>query len=196
LAAPDSELTDTSHFNPTSGAVTPLRLICDPQSIFDAAAVTAALKQACADKDSAAQRSATVAILRDAQKQGRSRIADAFATTPFDARGMTRAYTYLTDHLVKSTLFVCAQILHPKPNPTEGERLSVIGVGGYGRGEMAPYSDVDLLFLIPYKATAWTESVIESLLYILWDLKLKVGHATRSISDCLRLGSGTCPEPA
>jgi [protein-PII] uridylyltransferase len=189
LAAPDSELTDTSHFNPTSGAVTPLRLICDPQSIFDAAAVTAALKQACADKDSAAQRSATVAILRDAQKQGRSRIADAFATTPFDARGMTRAYTYLTDHLVKSTLFVCAQILHPKPNPTEGERLSVIGVGGYGRGEMAPYSDVDLLFLIPYKATAWTESVIESLLYILWDLKLKVGHATRSISDCLRLGS-------
>ncbi|MFT6676554.1 MAG: [protein-PII] uridylyltransferase [Sulfitobacter sp.] len=189
MAAPDSELTDTSHFNPTSGAVTPLRLICDPQSIFDAAAVTAALKQACADKDSAAQRSATVAILRDAQKQGRSRIADAFATTPFDARGMTRAYTYLTDHLVKSTLFVCAQILHPKPNPTEGERLSVIGVGGYGRGEMAPYSDVDLLFLIPYKATAWTESVIESLLYILWDLKLKVGHATRSISDCLRLGS-------
>lgn len=56
-------------------------------------------------------------------------------------------------------------------------------------GEMAPHSDVDLLFLIPYKATAWSESVIESMLYILWDLKLKVGHATRTIEDCLRLGA-------
>jgi [protein-PII] uridylyltransferase len=53
---------------------------------------------------------------------------------------------------------------------------------------MAPFSDVDLLFLTPYKRTAWTESVVESVLFMLWDdLKLKVGHSVRSIDDCLRL---------
>jgi [protein-PII] uridylyltransferase len=52
---------------------------------------------------------------------------------------------------------------------------------------MAPYSDVDLLFLTPYKITGWAESVIESMLYILWDLHLKVGHASRTVKDCLRL---------
>ncbi|WP_372887397.1 [protein-PII] uridylyltransferase, partial [Shimia sp.] len=73
--------------------------------------------------------------------------------------------------------------------PTEGERIALFAVGGYGRGEMAPQSDVDLLFLTPYKITAWAESVIESMLYILWDLRLKVGHASRTVNDCLRLGA-------
>ena len=63
----------------------------------------------------------------------------------------------------------------------------MIAVGGYGRGEMAPYSDVDLLFAVPYKMTGWAESIIESILYILWDLKLKVGHASRTVKDCMRL---------
>ena len=58
--------------------------------------------------------------------------------------------------------------------------------GGYGRGTLAPGSDVDLLFLLPYKQTAWGESVVEAMLYVLWDLKLKVGHATRSVDDCIR----------
>ncbi|MGJ8628020.1 MAG: [protein-PII] uridylyltransferase [Sulfitobacter sp.] len=173
----------------STGAGEHPRLICDPNLIFDAAAMDAALREACTDKDSAALRAAAVDILRTAQKDGRAKIAKGFTAAPFDARPMTRAYTYLTDHLVKSALFVATEFLHQNPNPTEGERLAVIAVGGYGRGEMAPFSDVDLLFLIPYKATAWSESVIESMLYILWDLKLKVGHATRTIRDCVRLGS-------
>ena len=53
---------------------------------------------------------------------------------------------------------------------------------------MAPFSDIDLLFLTPYKTTPWTENVIESMLYILWDLKLQIGHATRSIDECILLG--------
>jgi [protein-PII] uridylyltransferase len=51
---------------------------------------------------------------------------------------------------------------------------------------MAPGSDVDLLFLLPYKQTAWSESVVEAILYTLWDLNLKVGHATRSVDECMR----------
>ncbi len=64
-----------------------------------------------------------------------------------------------------------------------------MGVGGYGRGEMAPHSDVDLLFLTPRRITPAIEGVVEAMLYILWDLKLKVGHATRTVKECLHLGT-------
>src|ERR1051326_5859955 len=65
--------------------------------------------------------------------------------------------------------------------------MSVIAVGGYGRATLAPGSDVDLLFLLPYKQTPWGESVVEFILYLLWDLGLKVGHATRSVDECIRM---------
>ncbi len=72
-------------------------------------------------------------------------------------------------------------------NPSAAERLTVIAVGGYGRGTLAPGSDIDLLFLLPYKQTAWGESVIEYVLYMLWDMGLKVGQATRRLDECIRL---------
>ena len=91
--------------------------------------------------------------------------------------------------MVTSAWKFATEIQFPSHNPTEAEKLSIISVGGYGRREMAPFSDVDLLFLTPYKMTPWSENVIETVLYLLWDLKLKVGHSSRSIKDCLRLGS-------
>ena len=60
-------------------------------------------------------------------------------------------------------------------------------MGGYGRGTLAPGSDIDLLFILPYKQTAWGEQVIEYILYMLWDMGFKVGHATRNIDECIRL---------
>lgn len=72
-------------------------------------------------------------------------------------------------------------------NPTASERIAVVATGGYGRGMLAPGSDVDLLFVRPFKQTPWGESVIEFILYMLWDLGLKVGHATRSLAECVRL---------
>src|SRR5207253_2387670 len=68
----------------------------------------------------------------------------------------------------------------------EAERMAIVATGGYGRGVLAAGSDIDLLFLLPYKQTAWGESVAETILYCLWDMGLKVGHATRSISECIR----------
>ena len=164
------------------------RLICAAELIFDSSAVHGQLKEISQQTENSDIRAAAVKVLAQAVSEGRAEIAQNFAKSPFDARAMTSAYTWLTDHVVQAALYVATQYLHPKPNPTDGERLSLIGVGGYGRGEMAPFSDVDLLFLIPYKATPWSESVIESTLYMLWDLKLKVGHATRTIRDCIRLG--------
>ena len=72
-------------------------------------------------------------------------------------------------------------------NPTEAERMAVMAVGGYGRGVLAPSSDVDLLFLRTYKQTAWAESVIEYMLYALWDMGLKVGHSFRTVDECVKL---------
>jgi len=165
-------------------------LICVPEAIFDAETVRDEITAAAQEtSDNAALRAVTVRILRDANKTGRTAIADAFTAAPFAARPLTRSYTYLTDGLVTTALYVADTLLHPLSNPTSGERIAVIAVGGYGRREMAPFSDVDLLFVTPYKITAWAESVIESLLYILWDLRLKIGHASRTIADCIRLGA-------
>ncbi len=189
MAALGSDLTQDMPVASPLGAQIPQDLICAPELIFDPSSVATEIAAACAELPLAKQRAAAVKILNTAQKRGREQIAQAFAASPFDARGMTRAYTYLTDQLVLATLRFSVDVLHPKPNPTESEKLSVIAVGGYGRGEMAPFSDVDLLFLIPYKATGWTESVVESMLYMLWDMKLKVGHSTRTIKDCIRLGA-------
>ncbi|MAB00515.1 MAG: [protein-PII] uridylyltransferase [Stappia sp.] len=72
-------------------------------------------------------------------------------------------------------------------NPSAAERMSIVAVGGYGRGTLAPGSDVDLLFLLPYKQTPWGEQVVEYILYMLWDMGLKVGHATRNVEECVRL---------
>ena len=166
-----------------------VQLICDPVQIFDLRATAETLSEAVeSSKSSKGIRARMVEYLGARQKAGRIAIAKAFEETPAAAHELTRSYTYLTDCLVQTVWKIATQWLHPLPNPTEGERLSVIAVGGYGRGEMAPYSDVDLLFLTPYKLSPWAESVIESMLYMLWDLKLKVGHSSRTVKDCLRLG--------
>ncbi|MBA9065186.1 MULTISPECIES: [protein-PII] uridylyltransferase [Methylobacterium] len=105
-----------------------------------------------------------------------------------DRNGLRCAQTLsnLTDAVVRAIHDAVVWRLYPNDNPSTGEQLAVVATGGYGRGTMAPGSDIDLLFLLPYKQTAWSESVVEGMLYVLWDLKLKVGHATRSVEECLR----------
>src|ERR1700739_1720952 len=88
-------------------------------------------------------------------------------------------------------LFAAAtQHLYRSPVPSGAERMAVVATGGYGRGLMAPESDIDLLFILPYKQTAWGEQVAEAILYCLWDMGLKVGHATRSIDESIRQARG------
>ena len=106
--------------------------------------------------------------LRRIRKAGMNEIDNSFTKNPLSAEQVIRSYTWLTDSIIKSVWHICKIWLHPVPNPTQAEKLSIIAVGGYGRKEMAPYSDVDLLFLTPYKTTPWAESVIESILYILY----------------------------
>jgi len=179
---PGSEPVRSRHVEAPDG------LICPASVIFDTAAVMARIHDetvgVTSEKD---VRGIAVRILAEARQAGLAEISTAFVMQPFASRPTTRAYSWLTDQIVTIILDVATKLLHPAPNPTEAEKLSLIAVGGYGRGEMAPHSDVDLLFLTPYKITPWAESVIESMLYMLWDLKLKIGHASRTVKDCVRL---------
>ncbi len=98
-----------------------------------------------------------------------------------------RVLSGIQDELICGLYRFASTIVYPALNPSTSERVSVIAVGGYGRGTLAPGSDIDLLFLLPYKKTGWCESVIEYILYMLWDLGFKVGHSTRSVDECIRL---------
>ncbi len=139
--------------------------------------------------DEADLRRQTAAILLEHRKAGMTAIEAAFRSDPLAALPTRRAYCWLADCLVTCTFAVASQILHPKISSTDDEALALLAVGGYGRGEMAPQSDIDLLFLMPKHITPRAKSVIEAMLYILWDLHLKVGHSSRTLSDCLKLGA-------
>ena len=93
---------------------------------------------------------------------------------------------HLIDQLIRAIYDVVAEKIYPAANPTAGDQVCVVAYGGYGRGELAPKSDVDLLFVLPYKKSARSEQIVEHILYMLWDLGLKVGHATRSLDECVR----------
>ncbi|MDP3523555.1 MAG: [protein-PII] uridylyltransferase [Hoeflea sp.] len=95
--------------------------------------------------------------------------------------------SHLQDVLTSAMYDYASHHVYRLENPSMSERLTVTAVGGYGRGTLAPGSDIDLLFVLPYKNTPWTEQIVEWILYILWDMGLKVGHATRNVDECIRL---------
>jgi len=146
-------------------------------------------KAAAAGAPAAEVRAQVLGLLRTALENGRAEVRRRFeAGTPGSApgRSVVRANCYLVDQLVRVIHDHVTGHLYPLGSPSTGEFLSLVAIGGYGRGELAPQSDIDLLFLLPYKLTPRSEQVIEAILYFLWDLGFKVGHATRSIDDCLR----------
>ncbi len=104
-----------------------------------------------------------------------------------DGLGCGEGFAQFVDRLLAGLHRLATVVAYPAANPTLGEALQLLALGGYGRGALAPYSDVDLLILLPYKRTARAEQVAEFVLYVLWDLNLKVGHAVRSVDECARL---------
>ncbi|MFG1393389.1 [protein-PII] uridylyltransferase [Xanthobacter agilis] len=130
-------------------------------------------------------RNAVVAYLKGAMQQARAE-AERLLKEDGCGRCCAMRLSAFQDAMIASAYEVATTILYPADNPSRSERMAISAVGGYGRGMLAPGSDTDILFVLPYKQTAWGESVAEAILYILWDLGLKVGHATRSVDECLR----------
>ena len=180
---PDSLDSDPNKSGKDKPAYSDGDLICEPSQIFDQSKANDFFNL------KVGERGKLVSSLKELKSKGFDRISFELRKNPLKARKAISSYAFLTDCLVTSAWKFATEIQFPSHNPTDAEKLSIISVGGYGRREMAPFSDVDLLFLTPYKMTPWSENVIETVLYLLWDLKLKVGHSSRSIKDCLRLGS-------
>ena len=131
-------------------------------------------------------RSVVLQLLKDTMKEGRDR---AETLLREDGLGIFCAIrlSYLQDQIISLIYRFAVENVFPMENPSSSEHLTVVAVGGYGRSTLAPHSDIDLLFLLPYKQTPWGESVVEYILYMLWDLGQKVGHATRTLDECVRL---------
>ncbi len=100
--------------------------------------------------------------------------------------GAARALAGHIDGLVAALHTYATEQVFPAGVRSAAEHFALVATGGFGRGVLAPFSDVDLLFLTPWRETPRHEQVVEFMLYLLWDLGLKVGHATRNVDECLK----------
>ncbi len=118
-------------------------------------------------------------VLGKALEQGRKEIAKRLRAHPGRGRAAAASTAYLHIQLVRLAY-----------EHVIGERtpqLAIVGLGGTGRGEMAPFSDLDLMFLTRSKPDAEVQKIVEEVLYLLWDLQLKVGHSVRSLDELIKL---------
>jgi [protein-PII] uridylyltransferase len=154
------------------------------EHVVDGARLRAQLSAAYAAEGESA-RGAVKALLHGALFRGRM-IAKERLEAGENGLAVARLLAAVADEVVSALYDYATTHLFRARNPTAGERFAVIAVGGYGRGELAPSSDLDLLFLRAYKPTPVSESVTEYMLYMLWDMGLKVGNSSRNIDECLK----------
>jgi [protein-PII] uridylyltransferase len=159
--------------------------------IFDVRSVAAELKTLAAGHGGRERelRTAIAQYLKAIHAKGRAS-AEKLLLKDRNGRRCAERLCRMQDQIICAIYDFAAKHLYPADNPSEAERMAVVATGGYGRGLLAPGSDIDLLFLLPYKQTAWGEQIAETILYCLWDMGLKVGHATRSLDECIRQAKG------
>src|SRR5580704_8929145 len=159
-----------------------------PGDLLDADALRRALTALAQESPDPGQlRREGLSLIKAAFLTGREQVKQAVEQNGLPGLEAARALSGLQDAIIQVIYDFATKHVYYAQNPSSAERITIVATGGYGRGELAPGSDIDLLFVRPFKQTAWGESVIEFILYMLWDLGLKVGHATRSLAECVRL---------
>ena len=128
--------------------------------------------------------SEAASIVRAALEHGRGEIARRLNEEPGNGRAAAQATAFLHDQLVRLVYEFATERVLDEGAP---EGIAIVGLGGTGRGEMAPFSDLDLMFLTAKAPTPEQERLSEAMLHILWDLKLKVGHSVRSTPQLIAL---------
>ena len=171
------------------GRVTGPRIV-HQRAVIDRRALGSVISELVEADGAAKARPKVVELLRGALASGRAEIARRLAEKPSAGHVSAEAQAFLVDQLVRLIHDHVVDHVYPAANRSSGERLTIMAVGGYGRGEMAPHSDVDIAFITPIKQTPWCEQVIEAMLYFLWDLGLKVGQSSRSLDEMVRMARG------
>jgi [protein-PII] uridylyltransferase len=115
----------------------------------------------------------------------------AFEAHELSGLAATRWLAALTDGVIGAIHAYTLAMVPAEPANTRAEpALALIATGGYGRGVLAPYSDIDLLFLSDAPLGPQGRRQVEFMLYLLWDLGLKVGHAMRTVGECIEDAKG------
>ena len=128
------------------------------------------------------KRAALLAAFKEALETGKAEVRRRFEDEGLKGGAAIRLNSHLVDQLIRTLYdFTRARVR------TFTAPISLVATGGYGRGQLAPFSDIDLMFLVPPGRVAGVEAAVEYMLYMLWDLGLKVGHATRTVDQCLKL---------
>ncbi|MBT1076720.1 [protein-PII] uridylyltransferase [Geobacter grbiciae] len=100
---------------------------------------------------------------------------------------VVRNLTAMTDTLVRKLFRSITRDVAQRGRVREP--LTLTAIGGYGRGELNPYSDIDLMFLYGGKDQARVEDIAQKLLYFLWDMRLDVGYSVRTLQDCVEMAA-------
>ncbi len=169
---------------------TALDPILKQRAIIDRKVLAEVIMELAADGKSSHNRGQIVALLQSALAAGRAEISERLRKNPSRGHQAAAEQAFLVDQIIRLIYDHVTTNLYPVANPSSSERIAVLAVGGYGRGEMAPHSDVDIAFITPYKRTGWTEQVVEATLYFLWDLSLKIGQSSRSLDETVKMAQG------
>ena len=157
-----------------------------PQSNIDGQQLREQLTQR--SKTSKNLRTDVLTLLKTTLESAKLSARERFEHGRLDGLETARLLASIHDDIVRALYDFTTTHIQRVSNPTKSEVLSLCAVGGFGRGEMAPESDLDLLFLIANKkGSAHTEQVTEYILYMLWDMGLKVGHSVRTIDQSIKL---------
>jgi [protein-PII] uridylyltransferase len=157
------------------------------RAIIDRRGLADAIHELALDGAGPKNRAKIVALLQKALAGGRTEIARRLYEAPSNGYQAAAEQAFLVDQIIRLIFDHVSKNIYPAGNRSASEKIAILAVGGYGRGEMAPHSDVDIAFVTPYKRTPWTEQIVEAILYFLWDLNLKVGQSSRSLDETVKL---------
>ncbi len=161
--------------------------IAKQREIIDRKYLSGTIDDIVAERDGPTQRSRVLEQLQLALANGRAEIDRRLVENPSQGYRAASEQAFLIDQIVRLIYDYVTNHAYPAANRSASERIAILAVGGYGRGEMAPHSDVDIAFVTPYKRSSWTEQVVEAILYLLWDLGLKVGQSSRSLDETVKM---------
>ena len=120
----------------------------------------------------------TVGQYKRVLAEGRASLRSSYSLDPAPGR-LLKQHADLVDRVLRAVWSECAM-------PAQ---LSLLAVGGYGRSQLFPYSDVDVLFLLPDDMDDAAREKVSELVGSLWDIGLEIGHSARSVDECLAEGA-------